>query len=171
MRRRETQGKALATHWSTKDLIGGQSFRPRELSSYAKTARYARRLRRTTFDDARLTRLANRSRERSERLAKVGGHPSHHARLTRPAIRSRERSERLAKDGGEGGIRTHVPFRTTRFRGAPVTTTSVPLRWNFAAICRGPDRSRGTIHYSNPNRSFPPRSGSRPRTSNRSVAP
>jgi len=30
-------------------------------------------LRWTTFDDARLTRLANRSRERSERLAKVGG--------------------------------------------------------------------------------------------------
>ena len=30
--------------------------------------------------------------------------------------------------GGEGGIRTHVPFRTRRFRGAPVTTTSVPLR-------------------------------------------
>ena len=29
---------------------------------------------------------------------------------------------------GEGGIRTHVPFRTRRFRGAPVTTTSVPLR-------------------------------------------
>jgi hypothetical protein len=33
-----------------------------------------------------------------------------------------------AKDGGEGGIRTHVPFRTRRFRGAPVTTTSVPLQ-------------------------------------------
>src|SRR4051794_27407956 len=30
--------------------------------------------------------------------------------------------------GGEGGIRTHVPFRTRRFRGAPVTTTSVPLQ-------------------------------------------
>src|SRR5687768_15545245 len=30
--------------------------------------------------------------------------------------------------GGEGGIRTHVPLRTRRFRGAPVTTTSVPLR-------------------------------------------
>ena len=35
-------------------------------------------------------------------------------------------------DGGEGGIRTHVPFRTRRFRGAPVTTTSVPLRLDFA---------------------------------------
>ena len=32
------------------------------------------------------------------------------------------------QDGGEGGIRTHVPLRTRRFRGAPVTTTSVPLR-------------------------------------------
>ena len=30
-------------------------------------------LRWTTFDDARVTRLANRSRERGERLAKVGG--------------------------------------------------------------------------------------------------
>jgi hypothetical protein len=47
-------------------------------------------LRRTNFDDARETRLANQSRERSERLAKVE---------TRLANQSRERSERLAKVG------------------------------------------------------------------------
>jgi hypothetical protein len=40
--------------------------------------------------------------------------------------------------GGEGGIRTHVPLLATRrFRGAPVTTTSVPLRIRTdAAECR-----------------------------------
>ena len=31
----------------------------------------------------------------------------------------------VLEGGGEGGIRTHVPFRTRRFRGAPVTTTSL----------------------------------------------
>jgi hypothetical protein len=36
-------------------------------------ARLRRTRRWTTFDDARVTRPANRSRERSERLAKVGG--------------------------------------------------------------------------------------------------
>ena len=64
--------------------------------------------------------------------------------------------------GGEGGIRTHVPFRTRRFRGAPVTTTSVPLRRNSRAICKRPRRSLETIHYSNPNR---PCRRLRPRTS------
>ena len=36
--------------------------------------------------------------------------------------------------GGEGGIRTHVPLRARRFRGAPVTTTSVPLRANGVIV-------------------------------------
>ena len=53
------------------------------------------------------------------------------------AIRSSLNKCRRAKDGGEGGIRTHVPFRTRRFRGAPVTTTSVPLRISL--------RSRGAL--------------------------
>src|SRR5262245_47257538 len=39
--------------------------------------------------------------------------------------------------GGEGGIRTHVPLRTRRFRGAPVTTTSVPLRSEWTAKVAG----------------------------------
>ena len=43
--------------------------------------------------------------------------------------------------GGEGGIRTHVPLRTRRFRGAPVTTTSVPLR------CDGTMLAAGTFDY------------------------
>jgi hypothetical protein len=47
-----------------------------------------------------------------------------------PSRRSARCVQARAKvDGGEGGIRTHVPFRTRRFRGAPVTTTSVPLRF------------------------------------------
>ena len=40
------------------------------------------------------------------RAARYGGQPSLKARVTRPANRSRERSERLAKVGGESGIRT-----------------------------------------------------------------
>ena len=60
------------------------------LSSYAKTARYARWLRRTSF--------ASRSVKRW------------------PAIRSRERSERLAKDGGEGGIRSRGSLPHQQFR-------------------------------------------------------
>src|SRR5262249_32650198 len=47
-------------------------------------------------------------------------------RQTGRATCSGKRSE--AKFGGEGGIRTHVPLRTRRFRGAPVTTTSAPPR-------------------------------------------
>ena len=43
---------------------------PRQLPPSLKLRRTRRW---TTFDDARLTRLANRSHERSERLAKVGG--------------------------------------------------------------------------------------------------
>ena len=50
-------------------------------------------------------------------MASPKGWPSHSSRDAR------------AKAGGEGGIRTPVPVtRTRRFRGAPVTTTSVPLR-------------------------------------------
>ena len=48
-----------------------------------------------------------------------------------------------ANCGGEGGIRTHVPFRTRRFRGAPVTTTSVPLRYllrSVGPLLRSPPR-------------------------------
>jgi hypothetical protein len=66
------------------------------------------------------------------------------------AVAGRDDSERLTEQyanpqvidliedyvGGEGGIRTHVPLRTTRFRGAPVTTTSVPLRSEWTV----PDR-------------------------------
>src|SRR5262245_21589956 len=43
--------------------------------------------------------------------------------------------------GGEGGIRTHVPLRTRRFRGAPVTTTSVPLRSEWTG------KVAGTFNY------------------------
>src|SRR5580765_7557239 len=80
-------------------MSGGLNRRS-SLSSYAKTARFARWLRRTSF--------VNRSPD--------------------AACQPEPRAKRaLAKVGGEGGIRTHVPFRTRRFRGAPVTTTSVPL--------------------------------------------
>jgi hypothetical protein len=48
----------------------------------------------------------------------------------------------IASNGGEGGIRTHVPFRTRRFRGAPVTTTSVPLRLDLSSICKFPNATR-----------------------------
>ena len=34
----------------------------------------------------------------------------------------------LRRHGGEGGIRTHVPFRTTAFRVRLVTTTSILLQ-------------------------------------------
>ena len=99
-----------------------------EKSAFARVASYGG----TAFASARRTRLANRSRERTERLARL-------------ADRSRERSERLAKVGGEGGIRTHVPLLATRrFRGAPVTTTSVPLRSGEMT------RSPGTSDYSSP---------------------
>jgi hypothetical protein len=48
------------------------------------------------------------------------------AHKTRPANRSRERSERLAKVGGEGGIRTHVPLtRQDAFEAPPLR----PLRY------------------------------------------
>src|SRR5919109_132550 len=49
------------------------------------------------------------------------------ARLTRPANRSRERSERLAKVGGGGGIRTHgtVP-RTAVFKTAAFNHSATP---------------------------------------------
>ena len=76
--------------------------------------------------------FTNRSRERSERLAKVGrstlhfgppsllrsygGQPSRDARETRLANRSRERSERLAKVGGEGGIRPPSAFAPSALR-------------------------------------------------------
>jgi hypothetical protein len=43
------------------------------------------------------------------RASRYGGQPSHDARVTRPANRSRERSERLAKVGGGSGIRTPAP--------------------------------------------------------------
>src|SRR3989344_6308706 len=47
-----------------------------------------------------------------------------------------------AKLGGEGGIRTHVPLRTNRFRGDPVTTTSVPLLVVNQLKLGGPDGIR-----------------------------
>ena len=46
-------------------------------------------------------------------------------------LKGKQRSE---GGGGEGGIRTHVPLRTRRFRGAPVTTTSVPLRYLLRSV-------------------------------------
>ena len=61
------------------------------------------------------------------RLRQGHGGISWRQRGHRAGARAEFRRERR-RNGGEGGIRTHVPFRTRRFRGAPVTTTSVPLR-------------------------------------------
>jgi hypothetical protein len=57
--------------------------------------------------------------------------------------RSIDLLSKYRKSGGEGGIRTHVPLRARRFRGAPVTTTSVPLR------VTEPPKAAGTFDYSN----------------------
>src|SRR5438477_4648367 len=61
-----------------------------------------------------------------------GGQPST-TRVTRPANRSREGSERLAKVGGEGGIRTHVPLTgQDAFEAPPLR----PLRYLSGSVCR-----------------------------------
>src|SRR6187455_2978395 len=57
-------------------------------------------------------------------------------RATEASLSDHERDE-CRVSGGEGGIRTHVPLRTTRFRGAPVTTTSVPLRSEWTVPIAG----------------------------------
>ena len=40
----------------------------------------------------------------------------------------------LRRSGGQGGIRTHVPLRTTAFRVRLVMTTSIPVRMNKKII-------------------------------------
>src|SRR5678815_5661549 len=65
------------------------------------------------------------------------------ARLRRPANRSRERSERLAKVGGEGGIRTHVPLtRQDAFEAPPLR----PLRYLSGRVLRCGAARRRPLH-------------------------
>jgi hypothetical protein len=66
----------------------------------------------------------------------------------------RRQTRRMSSDGGEGGIRTHVPFRTRRFRGAPVTTTSVPLRSEWTAVLVG-TLNYISVFFHEPNRLEP----------------
>ena len=85
--------------------------------------------------------------------ASYGGHPSRDARLTRPAIRSRERSERLAKDGGEGGIRTlsgPLDSVSYRFHNASIAVNAgdagAPCTWLHQLVSDEPPRPHIAIN-------------------------
>jgi hypothetical protein len=123
---------------------GQPAFGARRVVLHRQTARYARWLRRTTFAKRSPTRPANRSRERSERLAKVGPpSPNRSLRslatednlretLAYAACQPKPRAKRALGEGWRRGWDSNprAGHPTRRFRGAPVTTTSVPLRSN-----------------------------------------
>ena len=92
-----------------------------------------------TFDDARRTRPANRSRERRERLAKVGGESgiracSRRAEASRgvPGDCSLRQSGAKRRIGGESGIRTHGRVSPTHaFQACSIDHSDIsPFRIN-----------------------------------------
>ncbi len=81
-------------------------------------------------------------------------------------IKKQEKHSPVIDHGADGGIRTHVPFRTTRFRVELVMTTSIRLRTQLfyhilqnrenekaliiqsfiESVCKGIVHGKGHIH-------------------------
>ena len=89
-----------------------------------------------------------RSDEDNVRLRQgYGGQPSRLLASTRPANRSRERSERLAKVGGEGGNRTHPSAQSAEATILKTVTTTrhVSLSAVYPTVPRATSDARYTI--------------------------